>query len=113
MNALRTAGFWVLALIAVGLSSCQEQVEQPSLSDEVMSRIMADLYVAEAATNGLSGYKKDSLMFAYYEQVFDLHGVSRADYERDLRLIARDESRMEEMVSAATALLEPEAQKSE
>ncbi|MFM8485302.1 MAG: hypothetical protein ACKOCH_03120, partial [Bacteroidota bacterium] len=40
------------------------------ISDEKVARIMADLYVAEAATIGMTGYSKDSLMQVYYSQVF-------------------------------------------
>lgn len=105
MTNLRVYCFVLCA--SVLWQACQQQVEQPSLSDDTVVRIMADLYVAEAATTGLGGFKKDSLTFAYYEQVFEIHGVAREEYEKNLRLIARDEYRMEELTQAATALLQP------
>lgn len=86
--------------------SCREKVEQPTLPDEKISRIMADLFTAEAATNGLSGYTKDSLLQVYFIQVLDMHGVTKEVYEKDLRLIANDLPRMEGIVKQAEALLE-------
>jgi hypothetical protein len=100
---------WAILLCA----ACQQPVEQPTLSDETIARIMADLHVAEAATTGLGGYSKDSLMHLYYSQVFELHGIKREAYEKDLRLLARDEVHMGEVVDAATALLQPDEEKKE
>lgn len=98
-----------LGCLTALLFSCGEKVkEQPSLSDEKISRIMADLFTAEAATNGLSGYPKDSLMQIYFKQVLEMHQVSKEEYEKNLRLISNDLPRMEAIVKSAEALLSPE-----
>jgi hypothetical protein len=76
------------------------------MKDEKIARIMADLSVAEAATNGLNGYQKDSLMQAFYKQVFKMHGTTAEAYENDLRIIASDLGRMEEIVKQAEELLQ-------
>ncbi|MBK9336267.1 MAG: DUF4296 domain-containing protein [Lewinellaceae bacterium] len=94
-------------------AACEQHEGQPVLPDETVARIMADLYVAEAATTGLGGYSRDSLMHIYYGQVFDIHQVTREQYEKDLLFRARDEAHMEEVVDAAIALLQPEADKKE
>jgi len=85
--------------------SCRQETEQPSLSDETLARIMADLYVAEAATNGLGGYEKDSLTHAYYEQVFEIHGVTKNEYEKNVRLISQNELHIGEVADSAIAIL--------
>lgn len=98
-----------LWFLAAFLSSCGEKTkEQPSLSDEKISHIMADLFTAEAATNGLSGYPKDSLMQIYFKQVLEMHKVSKEEYEKNLRLISNDLPRMEAIVKNAETLLSPE-----
>ncbi len=94
-----------LALLLVTLAACQPE-EQPNLPDETLARIMADLHIAEAATTGLTGYRKDSLLYLYYEQIFALHGVERAAYERDLRLLSRNEERLLQIVQMAERLVE-------
>jgi len=103
MKKFLVSGFWFLVML---LFSCAKKVEQPALSDEKLSRIMADLFTAEAATNGLSGYQKDSLLQIYFNQVLDMHGVTKEGYEKDLRLIANDLPRMEALVNAAEELLD-------
>lgn len=90
----------------LSLFSCREKVEQPTLPDEKISRIMADLFTAEAATNGLSGYPKDSLLQVYFKQVLEMHNVTKEEYEKDLRLIANDLTRMQAIVKQAEALLD-------
>ena len=78
---------------------------QPSTPDEKIARIMADLSVADAATSGLSGYTKDSLMHVYFKQVFEINGVTLEVYESDLRILAKDLPRMESIVKQADELL--------
>ncbi|MFN0015679.1 MAG: hypothetical protein ACKVU2_14115 [Saprospiraceae bacterium] len=98
-----------LSMIALGVllfgTNCQQKTEPPTLPDPVVSRIMADLFVAEAATNGLSGYSKDSLTEIYYRQVFDMHQVSKAEYEKNVRIISLDELHIGAVVDSAVALL--------
>lgn len=66
---------------------------------------MADLAIADAATTGLSGYTKDSLMHVYFKQVFDMHGTTPEAYENDLRILASDLTKMEIIVKNADELL--------
>jgi len=66
---------------------------------------MADISIADAATTGLNGYAKDSLMQAYYKQVFEMYGVTLEVYEKDLRILAQDLVRMEGIVKQADELL--------
>ncbi len=88
------------------LGACQfTPPEQPSLPDEKIARIMADLSIADAATTGLASYAKDTLMAAYFKQVFEIHGVTLQNYEKDLRIIANDLPRMGRIVKQAEALL--------
>lgn len=93
-------------LSAVVFLCCQQQTaEQPSLPDEKLARIMADISIAEAATNGLSGYPKDSLMKAYFTQVFEIHGTTQEAYEKDLRLVSTDLPRLQQIVLESIKLL--------
>lgn len=96
----------ILAVFLGFFTACQSgQTEQTSLPDEKIAQIMADLSVADAATTGLGGYAKDSLMHAYFKQVFDLHQITLERYENDLRILAKDLPRMERIVKLADGLL--------
>lgn len=86
--------------------SCQsKQQEQPSLPDEKLARIMADLSIADAATNGLGGYRKDSLMHVYTQQVFEVHQTTLETYEKDMKILSLDLERMENVVKRAEEML--------
>lgn len=96
---------WCLSLVV--LFSCSgKTTETPTLSDEKLARVMADLCVAEAATTGLAGYAKDSLMKAYYAQVFEIQGTTPEIYEKDLRIVSGDLPRLQQIVLESAKLLE-------
>lgn len=100
--------FLSLFILIILFSACQSNTEQPSAPDEKIARIMADLYVAEAATNGLIGYPKDSLKHVYYDQALKMHGITKEQYEKDLRILVRDVPRMEAIMEQAQKILDLE-----
>ncbi|MCC6413413.1 MAG: DUF4296 domain-containing protein [Saprospiraceae bacterium] len=75
------------------------------IPDEKITKIMADLHLADAATNGLAGYEKDSLMKVYFKQVFEMHGIEQERYEKNLEGLSVNILRMEAVVRAADSLL--------
>ncbi|TNE59677.1 MAG: DUF4296 domain-containing protein [Bacteroidetes bacterium] len=85
-------------LFVILFCSCGPKTDPPILDDETTIRIMSDLYIAESATTGLTGFPKDSLTKVYYDQVFTMHGVSRERYEENLHRLAQDETRMSKVV---------------
>jgi hypothetical protein len=103
------SGALVLAFVLLFLA-CQSTKEQQLFSDEKTARIMADLYIAEAAANGYTSYTKDSMMRVYYDQVFEIHGVTEADYEKNLRILAQKEQHIEEVVKQSIKLINPKAE---
>lgn len=102
----------IALLILLGfLAACTpKSEEQTTLSDDKIARIMADMNIADAATTGIAGYTKDSLMHHYFKQVFEIHGVSLESYEKDLRIVAQDLERMDRIVKNAEALLTEKSQ---
>ena len=96
--------FFIPALLLQGCGSGNTQSQD--ISDDKIARIMADLYVAEAATIGMTGYSRDSLMQVYYNQVFEMHGTNKVVYENNLRLISNDLQHLKQVVLEAQKLLE-------
>jgi hypothetical protein len=41
----------------------------------------------------------------YYEQVFDMHGVTKEEYEKNIGLLSKDELRIGAVADSAIALL--------
>lgn len=96
----------LLAVCCCMVCSCNENKNEPSIPDDQMARIMADMCIAEAATNGLGGYQKDSLMQVYFKQALDLHGLTMEEYERNLRLYSNEIPRMQSLMKKSEELLD-------
>lgn len=71
-----------------------------------MARVLADLAIADAATNGIAGYEKDSLAQMYFKQVLELHGLTLEQHEKNLRIYANDSGKMKELLNKAGALVD-------
>ena len=107
MKLRKIAPFFTFGcLFLASLHSCQPTLVQPTIPASKMARVMADLYVADAATSGFVGYTRDSLAQAYYDQVFEMHQISREQYEQSLTLMAQDTVGIGELVNQAKKLLE-------
>jgi Domain of unknown function (DUF4296) len=96
----------VACLVAAVFFCCKNATDPPSLSEEKVARIMADMATADAAVNLLSGYTKDSTAKVYYQQVLDMNGTTLDEYERNLRIMATDVQRMQRIAKQAEQILE-------
>lgn len=103
-----TRFFFSVLLLGSLFTACnyQPSVEQASVPGEKMARIMADLSIADAATNGITGYDRDSLMQVYFKQVLELHGLTLEQHEKNLRIYANDSDRMRKLLEQAEVLLD-------
>ena len=97
-----------LILIGLNWACWGGKSEQPDMDEDKMVRIMADLSIADAATAQMNGYAKDSLTKIFYDQVFEMHSVSAAQYEKNLRLYANNLPVMENIVKKVEAVFETE-----
>lgn len=95
------------------LAACQPAPEQALLGDEKIARVMADLYLADGAANGLPSFQRDSLAQKYYAQVMELHGLTKAAYEKELRLRSGDLARMQSILKQVEELLKKKDPKKE
>jgi Domain of unknown function (DUF4296) len=96
---------YFLFVLCIFIFACQEVREQPTLSDEKMANIMAEIAIADAGTTMISSFKKDSLANAYYRVVFEMSGVTLEEYEKNLRIIADDVPHMESIVKKAEEII--------
>jgi Domain of unknown function (DUF4296) len=96
--------FLLLACVLMA-ATCQKKAEQPSLSDEKLAQVMADIYLAESASNGLNGNSRDSLSREYLKQVMEIHGMSTELYEKELLLRAESVERLNGIHQRAMILL--------
>ncbi|MEM9885920.1 MAG: DUF4296 domain-containing protein [Bacteroidota bacterium] len=89
------------------LTAC---IDQPKIKDlpiemDQLVIIMTDAYVAEAATQNFTPDIKDSISEMYYEQIFEIHNVSREEYEQSLDIIKEYPVVMDTIYSRMTRYL--------
>jgi len=78
-------------LMAVG---CTKPKAKLSISEEKMVNLLADAHLVEATLQSNSATLKDSLTKLYYEQLFEIHEVSEADFRSNLKVIEQDAQMM-------------------
>ena len=75
--------------------SCQEEEIKPQITDEEMIKILTDLHISEAAILSLNQKIKDSVSTVYYQQIFEIHGVTDSVFYSDLEILRKDAKRLE------------------
>lgn len=105
---MRVLVLYGLSILFVFSACWGNKAAAPTIPEDKMVRIMADLSIAEAATAQMNGYAKDSLTKIFYNQVFEMHQVQPDQYEQNLRLYANDLPTMERIVQRVEATFETE-----
>ncbi|MFZ4476876.1 MAG: DUF4296 domain-containing protein [Saprospiraceae bacterium] len=105
---MRVLVLYGLSILFVFSACWGNKAAVPTIPEDKMVRIMADLSIAEAATAQMNGYAKDSLTKVFYNQVFEMHQVQADQYEQNLRLYANDLPTMERIVQRVEATFETE-----
>lgn len=97
--------FIVICGIILGLLHCKPATEPTSLSDDQLATIMSELLIGEGATVMINGYKRDSIAAEYFKEVFALQKTTLEEYERNLRIVANDQARLDSIMAQAERLL--------
>lgn len=69
--------------------SCVQKAEELPLPESDLIKILADLHLAEAAFQNLTTSAKDTLAYMYYEQVYEIHGVTKAEVDSCIAIMNR------------------------
>lgn len=82
---------WMLLMMMGGLFllGCQQEKEEDPLpyEDEKIISILMDVHLAEAALQSLGKVMKDSMTGVYYDQIYTIHKISKADFEKMMALL--------------------------
>ncbi len=81
-------------LLLLLLLGCKEEIQSLPLNEEKLGKILIDVHVAEAAMQRMVGPKKDSLRELYYDQIFEIHGVSQTSFEESMSLLTQNPRRL-------------------
>lgn len=97
---------WNFLFAVACFFACVQPAPKPALSEEKLAQIMADCFVVEAALQTASARERDSLSAVFYPQVFDIHGVTKESYEKDVEILSLHPARLDSVLSQALRLLE-------
>lgn len=72
--------------VFLGIIGCNTEEPRP-LTDDQLVEVLADVHLAEAAIAALPRREKDTLIDRYYQQIMEIHGVLRADFDSTMVLL--------------------------
>ena len=85
MTSLRKYYF----LLLLTFFACQKKPTDLPLPEEKLIRVLMDMHLAEGAFHNLSTSSKDTLAFQYYDQIYQIHEVDKADVDSCIALLNR------------------------
>ena len=89
--------FILLLLTSNIFLSCKQEEIKLQISDDEMVKILTDLHISEAAILSLNQKLKDSSTVIYYQQIFEIHGVTDSVFYSDLEILRKNSKRLEEI----------------
>ncbi len=90
--------FGRLSILTLFLWGCfRQEIPEPSrvLEDSVLVNVLVDGYILNAAFNYTYGNPKDSVSWAYNEQLMNKYGINKTILDENIRWIQRDPNRMD------------------
>lgn len=88
--------FWRLPAVLVFLSACSGKSDWP-LPEKELIPLLVDVHLAESAASHLTGPVKDSVIQVYYNQIFTIHEMDSASFERVMAALDADPALMIEV----------------
>lgn len=91
----------IFIVLIMNLMSCGGGEYQLSTDDKKMVAVLADVHIAEAGMEAIPDKAvKDSLANIWYGQVFTIHHITKAEFERYMKEIAQNTDRMNAVYGA-------------
>ncbi|MCB0560138.1 MAG: DUF4296 domain-containing protein [Lewinellaceae bacterium] len=96
----------IACLLLASLVSCSQKPPALAIDEDKLVEVLIDVHIAEAAVQSLRGATKDSVINAYYDQIFEIHGLSREEFVTTMEILRTDPKRTEELYSKIMAEME-------
>ena len=87
----------VLCLCLFLFLSCQTKTEGLELPEDKLVSALADAHIIEGALLSVIPSKKDSLRELYYQQIYEIHGISGQAFEHDVEFLKINPKMMDEV----------------
>ena len=79
-----------LTPIIILIVSCNT-TPTPSIKEQDLIPVLVDIHIAEAAMQSITHkHLKDSIGDIYYNQIFEIHGVEKADFDQTMAILRED-----------------------
>lgn len=98
--------FGPAAILLLSLFSCSQGRESIPLGEDELVNVLIDVHIAEAAVQTLRGATKDSMINLYYDQICEIHGVNREEFETSMEILRNDPKRLEELYAEVMSEME-------
>ena len=81
--------FWISIIVSLSLLSCQSNgnLKNLPIPKEKLVTVISDAYIVEAAIQNYTQDIKDSLSDYYYSQLYEIHGITKEDYQKSLEIV--------------------------
>ena len=93
---------FMLCLFIVACTNPQE----PVLTKNELIPVLIDLHFSEAVIQSFDRKAKDSMANIYYNQVFQIHGISKEDFDQSMEILRNDPIMTEIIYNAVVDSLE-------
>jgi Domain of unknown function (DUF4296) len=70
------------------LFACQSSSDKLPIPEDTLLKVLSDIHKAEVIIGGETPTHKDSLSKKYYQQIFEKHGITTADYDTTLSMLS-------------------------
>lgn len=80
---------WISIASVLVLVSCQSggDLNNLPIPKEKLVKVLSDAYIVEAAIQNYTLDIKDSLSDYYYEQLYEIHNITKEDYQKSLEIV--------------------------
>ena len=102
LGGLVNVGF---AIFITTASSCNRAPGMP-VDEATLVKVLADVHIAEVAAQNFAGAYKDSIKRIYYQQIYEIHGISEADFKSSLQVLSDHQDKMEKLYKKVEMQLE-------
>jgi hypothetical protein len=80
----------LLFVIIFQLCSCKETIERPSIPEERLVELLADLHMVEMAMHQVPKHAKDSMRTVYKDQLLEIYSLTEDSLNRNIQVLQND-----------------------
>ena len=92
---------FLLFLIFLAVLACGEKEAVMPIPEDKLAKVIVDVHFAESVMQELPNSVRDSLGRVYYEQIYQIHGISEEALNESLRVIKNRPEMLERIYQRA------------